>query len=78
MISEFEIARAKEGGAVGVTLVLALIGAERCAELATFCKKIGACLPPLVPGFFFILKFEYFEFSTVFFNVQALTFCMYS
>ncbi|CAM9996011.1 unnamed protein product, partial [Laminaria digitata] len=41
VISEFEIARAKEEGAVGVTVVLALVGPERCAELAAFCKKIG-------------------------------------
>eukprot|EP00904_Undaria_pinnatifida_P003102 jgi/Undpi1/12793/HiC_scaffold_7.g02460.m1 len=41
VISEFEIARAKEAGAVGVTVVLALVGPERCAELAAFCKKAG-------------------------------------
>ena len=44
VISEFEIARAKEAGAVGVTVVLALVGPERCAELAAFCKKAGAYL----------------------------------
>lgn len=42
VLSEFEIARAKEEGAVGVTVVLGLIGSERCAELAAFCKKLGA------------------------------------
>lgn len=44
VISEFEIARAREAGAVGVTVVLALVGPERCAELAAFCKKVGAYL----------------------------------
>lgn len=41
VISEFEIARAKAAGAAGVTVVLALVGAERAAELAAFCKKLG-------------------------------------
>ncbi|CAM9823605.1 unnamed protein product [Pylaiella littoralis] len=41
VISEFEIARAKAAGASGVTVVLALVGAERAAELAGFCKKLG-------------------------------------
>lgn len=41
MISEFEIARAKAAGAAGVTVVLALVGPERAAELAAFCRKLG-------------------------------------
>eukprot|EP00903_Cladosiphon_okamuranus_P010206 g9665.t1 len=41
VISEFEIARAKAAGAAGVTVVLALVGPERAAELAAFCKKLG-------------------------------------
>ncbi|CBJ28504.1 Indole-3-glycerol-phosphate synthase [Ectocarpus siliculosus] len=41
VISEFEIARAKAAGAAGVTVVLALVGPERAAELAAFSKKLG-------------------------------------
>ncbi|CAN0519315.1 unnamed protein product, partial [Ectocarpus sp. 12 AP-2014] len=41
VISEFEIARAKAAGAAGVTVVLALVGPERAAELAAFAKKLG-------------------------------------
>ncbi len=44
VISEFEIARAKAAGAAGVTVVLALVGAERAVELAAFCKKLGGCV----------------------------------
>ncbi|CAN0548297.1 unnamed protein product, partial [Ectocarpus sp. 12 AP-2014] len=40
VISEFEIARAKAAGAAGVTVVLALVGPERAAELAVFAKKL--------------------------------------